>query len=220
MSSQKHKGFFITFEGPDGGGKTTHSVLLKEYLAKKGFPVLHTREPGGTSISEALRRLLLHPSSRLSALTELLLYEAARAQHLEETIRPALAEGKIVICERFTDATVAYQGYGRKLSLPMIKTLNTIATQGLVPDLTICLDISPQSGLKKAVSKNHFSSQGDRLEQEPASFHARVRQGYLKLHKENPKRIKLIPTAKTINETHRKVIQAVEAALSTVTSDK
>lgn len=213
MQKSKHKGFFITFEGPDGSGKSTHAALLKEYLEKKGYSVLHTREPGGTGAAEAIRRILLHPASTIAPLTELLLYEASRAQHTEEIIKPALAQGKLVISERYTDATLAYQGYGRKMDLKLIGTLNKIATQGLVPDLTVCLDIPAKIGLAKAKAADKPFEQGDRLEREPAWFHARVRRGYGALQKKEPKRIQMVKTGKSVNETHRTIVQIVEERL-------
>ena len=131
------KSFFITFEGSDGCGKTTQSVLLIKKLKNMGYDVVHTREPGGTVVAEALRKILLNPKSKISPLTELLLYESCRAQHTEEIIIPALKLEKIVICERYADATVAYQGFGRGLDIKMVMNLNKIATNNLVPDLTV-----------------------------------------------------------------------------------
>lgn len=184
------RGIFITFEGPDGSGKTTHSIKLTEYLSRLGLPVVHTREPGGTSIAEQLRKVLLNPNSSISPQTELLLYEAARAQHTRELIRPALEQGKVVICERYADATVAYQGYGRKWDLTTIKRLNKIVTEGLEPDLTFLIDIDVKKGLARL---QRDKRKIDRLEQETLAFHQRVRQGYLKLARLYPQRIKIIP---------------------------
>ena len=141
---------FITIEGGEGSGKSTHSILLKEYLESRGFEVLLTREPGGTSLAEAIRKILLDPATELSPLSELFLYEAARAQHIEEIIYPALKSGKAVICDRFTDATLAYQGYGRKLDLSLIGKLNNAASFGLKPAITIYMDINPDKGVNKA----------------------------------------------------------------------
>jgi len=211
MTGKKHSGFFITFEGPEGSGKSTHSLLLYDYLRKKGLPAVHTREPGGTELAEGLRQVLLNPKNKVLPLTELMLYEASRSQHTEELIRPSLEKGKIVICERYTDATLAYQGYGRGLDKKIIKTLNNIATAGLIPNLTIILDISVREGLKKARA---LKNRGDRLERENSKFHERVRQGYLKIARENPRRIKIIRTAPTINETHKKIIELVEKKLN------
>ena len=146
------KGFFITFEGGEGCGKSTQSFLLYELLKKKGYKAVHTREPGGTKVSEAVRRIILDPASRISPMAELFLYETARIQHIVDVIFPALKAGKSVICDRFTDATIAYQGFGRGLDLSVIKKLNTIAACGLKPDLTIYLDIPPKTGLLRARS--------------------------------------------------------------------
>ncbi|MDR3330835.1 MAG: dTMP kinase [Endomicrobium sp.] len=195
---------FITVEGGEGSGKTTQALLLKEYFEQKGCEVLLTREPGGTVLAESIRGILLNPNSKVVPLSELFLYEAARAQHMEEFIFPALKMGKIVICDRFTDATVAYQGYGRKLSLLLINKLNSLASFGLIPTLTIYLDIAPVKGLDKAkeVDKESYGETGDRIERESLKFHSDVRRGYLIQAKTYPKRIKVIKTQKTPEKTH------------------
>jgi len=175
---------FITFEGIEGSGKTTQIRLLAERLSGAGRSVVATREPGGCPIADAIRQILLHPGNNaLVPRAELLLYAAARAQHVDEIIQPALREGKIVLCDRFTDATTAYQGYGRSLDLEMIDRLNRLATDGLFPDLTILLDMSAEEGLRRAKRRNVEQDLGDedRFEQESLSFHRRVRQGYLAL---------------------------------------
>ncbi|HOW27504.1 MAG TPA: dTMP kinase [Elusimicrobiota bacterium] len=221
------RGVFITLEGPEGSGKSTQSVLLCDYLKKRGLSVVHTREPGGTSIAEAIRRVLLHPESVIAPMTELLLYEASRSQHIAEIVRPALEHGKIVVCERYTDATVAYQGYGRRLPLTDIHSLNRIATGGLKPDLTLFLDVPVKTGLSKARamqkklgrgragSKNNVSVAGDRLERENIDFHLRVRRGYYTLTRQDPRRIKLIPWRTGIEKTHGRLITEVERYLRT-----
>ncbi len=210
----KERGLFITFEGIDGSGKSTHSKLLTEYLRKKGYRVIHTREPGGVSIAESLRKILLHPKIEISPYSELLLYLAARAQHVEELIRPSLTgyhlHGDkrlplVVICERFSDATSAYQGYGRGISLELIKKLDTIATGGLKPDLTILLDCPVQSSKLKVKSLKT-----DRLENESLSFHQRVRCGYLKLARKEPKRFRVIKVKRTISQTQKEIRQIIE----------
>lgn len=204
------KSFFITFEGCEGSGKSTQSGLLCELLRQKGYKISYTREPGGTKISEAVRRILLDPKNEIAPLAELFLYETARTQHMTEIVRPALASGKIVICDRFTDATLAYQGYGRGLDISVIKELNKIASLGIKPDLTIYLDIEAEKGLKKARSiKKDFSKACDRLEAEALAFHKRVRKGYLALAKQEPRRIKIIRTRNTIARTHKEVVKAV-----------
>ncbi|MCL2485003.1 MAG: dTMP kinase [Endomicrobia bacterium] len=200
---KKNKPLFITIEGGEGSGKTTHSILLKEYLEKKGFKVLRTREPGGTVLAESIRQILLNPESNLTAISELLLYEAARAQHINEIVIPALKKGKIVICDRFTDATVAYQGYGRKINLSLINKLNAAASFGLEPVLTIYMDIEPNVGLNKAknLDKESYGKSGDRIERESLQFHKNVRKGYLSQAKKYPKRIKIIKTDTDVNKT-------------------
>lgn len=202
-----NKGLFITFEGGEGSGKSTQARLLADHLRRRKIPVVHTREPGGTSIAESVRRVLLHPQSHIAPLTELLLYEAARAQHLAEIILPALRMGRIVICERYTDATVAYQGYGRGLNLRHIRILNEIATEKVRPDLTFLLDVpvsrglTTARGLSKRLSRRASRTRGgDRMEREPSSFHERVRRGYLVLARQEPRRIRRILWGKTIED--------------------
>jgi len=210
------KGFFITFEGCEGSGKSTHSRLLYEFLKKEGYAVVHTREPGGTKISEAVRLILLSPENNITPLAELFLYETARTQHMTEVIIPALEAGKTVVCDRFTDATLAYQGYGRGLDIAVIKRLNHTAASGVKPDLTVYLDIAPEKGLKKARSiKKDFKKSCDRLESEGISFHKRVRTGYLELARQEPGRIKVIRTGDTIALTHKEVVRAVKKRLGT-----
>ena len=182
------RGRFITVEGPEGSGKSTHSRLLCLHLKKKGFKVLHTREPGGTKIGEAVRKVLLDKKNKgMSGACELLLFLAARAQIVEEIIRPALARGYIVVCDRFHDATVAYQGYGAGLDLKLIDSMGRLATGGLRPDLTVLLDVETEVGLKRAGIK-------DRMEIKPVRFHKKVRNGYLEIAKKEPRRIKIIRT--------------------------
>ncbi|MDN5326923.1 MAG: dTMP kinase [Moorella sp. (in: firmicutes)] len=181
------RGLFITLEGPDGSGKTTQMDRLEEYLHRRGLAVERTREPGGTRLAEAIRRLLLEPSfSPVDARAELLLYAAARAQHVAERIRPALAAGKIVLCDRFSDSTLAYQGYGRRLGAELVDRLNDLATGNLRPDITFLIDVPVAIGLGRRLGGS------DRLEQEDLEFHRRVRQGYLELARREPRRVHLI----------------------------
>jgi len=212
---KKNKGIFITIEGGEGSGKTTQSRLLKEYLEKLGRKVLLTREPGGTLFAESIRKILLSPDSRPVPLSELFLYEAARAQHMDEFVIPALKAGKVVICDRFTDATVAYQGYGRKLDIKLINQLNKEATFGILPNLTIYLDIDPKKGLNKAkfLDKESYGTDGDRIERESAVFHNNVRKGYLSQAKKHHKRIKVIKTQSTPLKTHVLIRKYLEAVL-------
>lgn len=179
------RGLFITLEGTDGCGKSTQAGILAERLETAGYSVRLTREPGGTPLAEGFRRLILDPKNRVHPLTELFLYEASRAQHTEEVILPALADGKIVVSDRYTDATVAYQGYGRKIPLAAVKTLNRIAAIGLKPDLTILLELSEKSARER--TKGRLK---DRLESEKNSFQARVRTGYREIARKEPRRIK------------------------------
>jgi len=202
------KGLFITLEGPDGSGKSTQSILLAQYLKRKDYKVVRTREPGGTSIAEALRRIILNPKSRISKVTEVLLYEAGRAQHTSELILPALRQGKTVICERYTDATLAYQGYGRKLDIRMVKELNRISSSGLKPDLTILLDLNVREGLNRV--RRASGRRMDRMERESIGFHERVRKGYLEIASREPGRVKLIKVKETPEKTHLEVVKVIE----------
>jgi dTMP kinase len=214
----KRKNFFITFEGGEGSGKTTHSLLLKKYLEEKGYEVLLTREPGGPILSEAVRDILLNPNLNIIPLSELFLFEAARAQHVEKFILPALKSGKIVICDRFIDATVAYQGYGRKLDLQLIDRLNSIASFGLTPILTICLDISTAEGFLnlnkvKKLNKRIYGESGDRIERESLQFHERIREGYLDQAEKYSKRIKIVKTQETVEKTEALIREIIDTVL-------
>lgn len=183
---------FITFEGVEGSGKSTQVNRLAEFLQRQGKQVLVTREPGGTPIAEKIRTILLdRENSQLHYTTELLLYAASRAQHIQELILPALAVGKTVICDRFFDSTLAYQGYGRNIEHKLVQQLNQIAVQGLTPDTTIVLDIPAEQGLERIKSKRGAGSL-DRLELEDLTFHRRVREGFLALAKGEPDRVKII----------------------------
>lgn len=181
------KGYFISVEGGDGSGKSTQMQRIEAYLRARGQEILRTREPGGTPIAEKIRTLILDPeNAALTARAEMLLYAAARAQHIEEKILPALAAGKTVLSDRFTDSSIAYQGYGRGLG-DMVAEVNRIATGGKEPDLTIFLDITPQAGMaRKKQQEGHIL---DRMEQEKAAFHEAVYKGYLALAAENAGRI-------------------------------
>ena len=175
---------FITFEGIEGSGKTTQLLRLQNHLEILGYQTVATREPGGCPISDTIRTLLLNPENdKMTSHTELLLYSAARAQHVVEFIRPALAEGKVVLCDRFSDATTIYQGAGRGLDMSQLEAINRFAAEGLVPDLTLLLDFPAEEGLRRARARNcsnKMESEG-RFELEALSFHQRIRQGYLDL---------------------------------------
>lgn len=186
---------FITFEGIEGSGKTTQIRLLAQRLQQQNIEVLQTREPGGCPIADQIRSILLHPDNvAMVSRTELLLYAAARAQHIEEVIRPALKAGKIVLCDRFTDATLAYQGAGRGLNRNLILQLNRLAAGDCRPDLTLLFDLPVEIGLgraKQRETEQQDSSEG-RFEREQCDFHQRIRDGYLTLATAEPERFKII----------------------------
>lgn len=210
-------GLFVTLEGPEGSGKSTQARKIVEYLRRKGYGVVHTREPGGTSLGEQIRKLLLDPAHRaVTPKTEFLLYEAVRSQHVEEVICKALERGKIVVCERFSDASIAYQGYGRGLPLVDLERIDRFATSTLRPAITFLFDLSARVGLAKAMkTKNEFSSKGDRIEQAGISFHNRVRRGYHLLARRHSKRIHMVPILpkSTPEETFVKVQMIIDAKL-------
>jgi len=208
---------FITFEGVEGSGKTTQIQRLKRYLTRKGFLCKVTREPGGTPISEKIRKILLDPDHRdLIPLSELFLYEAARAQHIHEVITPLLKRGVVVLCDRFSDATLAYQGYGRKLDQNLIRKLNRLASRGIKPDLTFLLDCPSDLGLKRALQRNQISKneKEGRFEKEKIQFHHRVRKGYLTIAKKEPKRVKLIDTRVGEERVFERIRRTVDELLT------
>ena len=212
------RGFFITFEGIEGSGKTTQISLLADYLVAAGRSVRLTREPGGTSIGDQVRKILLDPENvALDPRAELLLYAAGRAQHLAEFIRPALGGGAIVLCDRFSDATYAYQGHGRGLDLELIGDLDRLVTGGMRPDLTILLDIDASEGLARARGRNsrHGLGAEARFENEHLPFHERVRRGYLELAGREPERFRVVDASQQPEAVHRKVRQLVEERLGT-----
>lgn len=199
---------FITFEGADGCGKTTQIELLNKYLQEKGFKTLVTREPGAKGLGEKLREILLNYDGEVSPNCESFLFLADRAQHVDCVIKPALKDGVIVLCDRHTDSTVAYQGYGRQLNIEQIKKLNEIAVNGLKPDLTIVFDIDIETSMQR-VGKTK-----DRMESAGMDFFNRVRNGYLAIAKEEPTRVKVINSADTIEEIHNQVVKLVEKAVN------
>lgn len=204
MKLNKKKGIFITFEGPDGGGKSTHIKLLAEILKKKGYSVIVTREPGGTALGEDIRGVLLDPRIKnLSLWSELFLYLSCRSQILEEVIKPALVSQKIVLCDRFMDATVAYQGFGRKIDIGLINSLNKLLVGEFKPDLTVLIDIEPGLGLERSYARG---SKIDRIEKEKIAFHRRVRKGYLDLSMKEPRRF-LVINGKDSLEENKVIIQ-------------
>jgi dTMP kinase len=205
-------GFFITFEGIEGCGKTTQLRLLKERLAASGAAVTSTREPGGCPIADQMRAILLDAgNSAIVPLSELLLYAAARAQHVQEVIVPALERGEIVLCDRFTDATVAYQGHGRGLDLQTIGQLNELATGGVTPELTILIDCPVQTGISRARARieSCHGPREERFELESLRFHERVREGYLALASAFPERFAVVDGSGDVAQTERQVIAAL-----------
>lgn len=197
-------------EGPDGAGKTTQLKLLGRYLQEAGCEVVLTREPGGTPLAETIRKILLDPQSQdIDPMTEALLYAAARAQHVAEVIRPALTAGKIVLCDRFIDSSIVYQGGGRGLAQEDIMKINEIATGGLKPHLTILLDLEPEEAFKRLAQRTSKNSQElDRMEQESKVFYQKVREAYLALA-QREERIKVVPAWGTIEEIQQRIIDLV-----------
>lgn len=207
---------FITFEGVEGSGKTTQIQRLKRYLTRKGLACKVTREPGGPPISEKIRKILLDPDHReMLPLSELFLYEASRAQHVKEVIKPFLKKGGVILCDRFNDATLAYQGYGRKLDQTLIEKLNRLASQGIEPDLTLLLDCPSGLGLKRALQRNRISKneKEGRFERERLQFHHRVRKGYLQIAKKEPHRVKVIDTRAGEEKVFEKIREVVDEVL-------
>lgn len=194
------QGLFITFEGPDGCGKTTQMKLLAEYFEKKGKEVVLTREPGGKGLGEKVREILLNYDGEVSDRCESFLFLADRAQNIDIIVNPAVKAGKIVLCDRHIDSTVAYQGYGRGLNIDRINMLNNLATNGKKPDLTLVFDVDVETSMKRV------GKEKDRMESAGIDFHNRVRKGYLELAKQEPKRIKVLDATKSIEEIHKDVI--------------
>ena len=197
------KGLFITFEGADGCGKTTQMNLLAEYLKKQGYEVVLTREPGAKGLGEKVREILLNYEGEVSDRCESFLFLADRAQNIDIIVNPAISKGKIVLCDRHTDSTVAYQGYGRGLDLKRISELNDIATNGRKPDLTFVFDIDTETSMKRV------GKEKDRMESAGIEFHNRVRKGYLEIAKQEPERIRVIDASKSIEEIHKEVLETV-----------
>ena len=201
---------FITFEGGEGCGKSVQTRALYRKLKQLAIPVLITREPGGTRLGQKLRRWLKWtPNSGISSLTELLLFNAARSQLVNEVLKPNLDKGKTIICDRYADSTTAYQSYGRGLDREIVRAINKAATQGLEPDLTILLDIPPEEGLARKSSQRQ-----DRFEQETVTFHRRVREGYLRLAEAEPQRWLVIDATKDKEEIAAIIWQRVGQLLS------
>ena len=205
-------GLFITFEGPEGSGKTTQIRLLADWLGEQGREVLTTREPGGTRIGEAIRDVLLSPAhTEMCAEAEILLFSAARAQLVRETLRPHLMRGGVVLCDRFADSTLAYQGYGRLLDLDTLGQITLFATGGLVPALTICLDLPVVEGLRR--KQGGDQAEWNRMERERLDFQERVRRGYLALAAAEPQRWFVLDALRAIKVIQAEIRQRVAALL-------
>ena len=213
---------FITFEGPDGSGKSTQAKLLSDHLERKGTSVLLTREPGGTELGRTIRQILLNPESEISPMAEVLLYACDRAEHVNSVIKPALLEGKTVICDRYFDSNVAYQG-GLLVDFDKILEINKHATLGIIPDLTVLLDIDPKLGISRAVKNFHENNEevktnyelvksfGDRIERRDLEFHQRVRTNYISLAKTYTDRFRVIEVGeKDVQTIHNEILRKLE----------
>ncbi|MCL7453960.1 MAG: dTMP kinase [Anaerolineae bacterium] len=202
-------GLFITFEGPEGSGKTTQMHLLAQYLQARGYDPLITREPGGTRIGDRVRAILLDPiHEEMGAPTEFLLFSAARAQHVQELIAPHLAQGGIVLCDRFADSSLAYQGYGYELDLEAVRSITEFATGGLVPDVSFYLDLPVETGLRRKVGGH--GDDWNRMEQKGVDYHQRVRAGYLAMTSQDPDRWVVIDATASVSEIQVAIRRAIE----------
>ncbi len=199
MTAKKSKALFVTFEGIDGCGKTTQAILTYQYLAARGMRVRLLREPGATATAEKIREVLLDEKLSIAPVTELLLYEAARSELTSQEIRPLLAAGYTVLCDRFYDSTTAYQGFGRKLDIRMVRSLNRLAVGNLKPDLTFLLDLD----LRTARSRR--GKHPDRLESQPKAFFARVRSGFLELARKERQRIKVVDAGRSVDDVFQSI---------------
>lgn len=210
-------GHFISFEGIDGCGKTTQLQLLEQYLLGKGFQVVVSREPGGTEVSEAIRQVLLASKhAQLLPVSELLLYYASRHQNLYQKILPSIQRGSWVLCDRFADASMAYQGYGRGLDRSLIDHLNRTVIQGRMPDLTLLIDISPEVGIQRAISRNEQKALDEgRFEKESLEFFHRVRHGYLEIAGQEPARFRVIAGEGDIQTIHEQIIGEIAPLMET-----
>lgn len=214
-------GFFITFEGIEGCGKSTQVRLAAERLSRAGHEVVVTREPGGCPIADAIRAILLDArNSAMVPMTELLLYAAARAQHIAEVVEPALASGKIVLCDRFTDSTLTYQGFGRKLDRELIARLNTLAAGSIKPDMTLLFDCPVETGLARAMARINANSAAreERFEQESLLFHERIRDGFLSLAVAEPSRFVVLDGSRSIGEIENMVTESILMRLPAATA--
>ena len=211
------QGLFITVEGPDGAGKSTLIQRLeKKLLEELTVPLVRTREPGGSEIAEKIREVILDPkNTAMDDRTEALLYAASRRQHIMEKIKPSLAEGKVVLCDRFVDSSIAYQGAGRGIGVEEVATLNRFATEDLTPDITLYLDVDAQVGLNRIASKNS-NREKDRFELEAISFHNRVRNAYKVLLKKHPERIQLIDASQNADDVFNDAWKVVQEKIQEI----
>ena len=200
---------FITFEGVDGSGKSTQLRLLLQYLEERGVPVFFTREPGGTPIAEQIREILLSPRNRgMSLITEALLFAASRAEHVSRTIRPALEAGKVVICDRFVDSSIVYQGFAGGLPLDFVEQINQMATGALRPHRTIVLDLAPEVALARLKAGGM-----DRIEEKSLAYHRQVREGYLEIARAEPRRVKIVDASRGVDEVQAEIRALVDEVL-------
>ena len=207
-------GFFISFEGIEGSGKSTQATLLAQALRSQGYEVVLTREPGGTAVGQVLRRLLLEStSSPLASGAELYLMLADRAQHVQEVVAPALQADKIVVSDRFLDSTTAYQGYGRGVELIFLSRLNAFACSGCMPALTFVLDLPVTEGLRRARQRQDRTDATDRFEAESVAFHERVRTGFLEVVRAEPQRVHLLDTVRPVEMIHQEILAVVRSRL-------
>jgi dTMP kinase len=208
------RGRFITFEGPDGCGKTTQMAFLADRLRSEGHEIVETQEPGGTVVGRQVRRILLNPgNTALCPTAEMLLYFAARAQNFDELILPAWQRGAVVLSDRFTDSTLAYQGAGRGLGENVVMTLHDLACHGIQPDLTVCLDIDPETAKQRAEKRNREAGRRDRMEEQDDRFYERVREAYLELGRRFPERIKIIDGRGSLDDVAQRVWSVVEPVM-------
>lgn len=212
----KRQGLFITLEGIDGAGKSTQLRLLADYLRGRGCRVCVTREPGGTSLGEQMRTVLLAShNTQLTPLAELALMYAARAQHLQEVVRPALARGDVVLSDRYNDASFAYQGYGRRLGIPVVRSLDRIICGSSQPDLTLLLDMPPQVALQRATHREtQNQSRHSRFEAAGLEFQKRVRKGYVTIARREPRRVKVVDANRPVEEVQKDIRRLVDAVLA------
>lgn len=202
-----NRGLFITFEGVDGCGKTTQMDLLAKYLQTQGYEVVITREPGAKGLGEKIREILLHYDGEVSSKAESFLFLADRAQHIDKIVNPAIENGKIVLCDRHTDSTIAYQGYGRGVNIDKLRMLNNLATGNRKPDITFVFDIDIETSMSRV------GQEKDRMESSGVEFFNNVRKGFLEIAKQEPERVKVISSDKSIDEIHREVLEYIQTKI-------